>query len=185
MLRTVIACAALGALSWAGAASAAVMVLGEGPASACYEAARADRSDRDALHDCDMALEGPITLRDRVATRINRGIIYVNRRQADLALADFNEAIRLSPELGEAHVNRGAALMLSGDFDAAIASINEGIALNTNEMHKAYFNRAIAYEELGQLRLAYEDYQRAASLAPDWGSPRAELARFSVRRRGE
>jgi tetratricopeptide (TPR) repeat protein len=182
MLRTAIACAALGALG-IGAASAAVMVLGEGPAAACYEAARADRGDREALRDCDMALEGPITLRDRVATRINRGIIYVNRRQADQALVDFNEAIRLDPELGEAHVNRGAALMLRGDFRGAIDSINEGIALDTAELHKAYFNRAIAHEELGQLRAAYEDYQRAASLAPEWRSPQVELARFSVRRR--
>lgn len=185
MLRTVIACAALGAISFAGSASAAVMVLGEGPARACYEAARADRGDRDALHDCDVALQGPITPSDRVATRINRGIIYVNRRQANLALADFDEAIRLAPTRGEAHVNRGAALMLNGDYQGAIESINEGIALDTNEVHKAYFNRAIAHEELGQLRAAYEDYQQAASLAPEWQSPRMELARFTVRRRDD
>jgi len=181
-MRTLLAAGlAIAALS-AGSASAAVMVLGDGPAKACYEAARDDRSDLEALRDCNAALEGALSRHDRMATSINRGIVYVNRRQAESALHDFDDAIRLNPNSGEAFVNRGAALLLAGDYTGAIASIDRGIALETGEIHKAYFNRAIAHEEMGDLRAAYEDYQTAATLSPEWSVPRAELARFTVRR---
>jgi tetratricopeptide (TPR) repeat protein len=130
-----------------------------------------------------VALNGDLTRADRTATRVNRGIVLVNRRQADAAIADFDRAIRMNPALGEAHVNRGAALMLKSEYEEAVEAITRGIGLNTEEPHKAHYNRAIAYEALGNLRAAYDDYTRASELAPEWREPRAELARFTVRRR--
>lgn len=183
MKSVLFACTAFAAFWTSGSAFGAALVLGEGPAQACYEAARADRNDILALRTCNSAFETALSHSDRVATSINRGIILVNRRDPEAALADFNRAISLDPESGEAYVNRGAALVLMAEYDEAILSLTRGIELASDELHKAYFNRAIAYEELGQVRNAYEDYSRAAELAPDWQMPRAELARFTVTRR--
>jgi tetratricopeptide (TPR) repeat protein len=72
--------------------------------------------------------------------------------------------------------------MMKNEYEAAVESITRGIGLNTEEPHKAYYNRAIAYEAIGNVRAAYDDYTRAAELAPEWAQPRTELARFTVRR---
>jgi len=168
-------------VAFAGPAQAASTVIGGGPARACFEAANTGRTDLGALTDCDTAIGGQeLSARDRAATVVNRGVIHLLRREADSALADFDRAIDWRPDLGEAYVNRGAALILRGDFAGAIASINKGLELGAEDPHEAYFNRAIAEEKLDNTRAAYADYRRAAELKPDWALPRAELARFTV-----
>ncbi|MBL8557147.1 MAG: tetratricopeptide repeat protein [Hyphomonadaceae bacterium] len=164
-----------------GPAHAASSVLGGGDARACYEAASKGRTDLGALLDCDSAIAGQeLSARDRAATVVNRGVIHLLRRDAAKALADFDRAIAWRPSLGEAHVNRGAALILSGDYAGAVASINRGLELGTEDLHEAYFNRAIALERLDNYAGAYADFRRAAELKPDWDLPGRELARFTV-----
>lgn len=181
MTRLILA-AALALALGAEAAQAAVTVLGETAAHACYQSAIEGRTDRGALRACESALEQEsITTRDRAATYVNRGVIRLHRREFTDALTDFDTAIRLMPRLGEGHVDRGAALIMLSDYDGAIAAITHGISLGPEDLHEAYFNRALAYELRGDLRQAYEDYRRAAELAPDWPRPHLELARFQVR----
>lgn len=177
--------AAMAALTLAPAtASAAVTVFGSGPAQLCYEAARDGASSVFALRECDAALEdGQLSDRDRAATFVNRGVLHLQRREASEALADFDAAIALRPEAGEAHVNRGAALILLNRAADAVAAIDQGLALNTEDPHEAHFNRAVAWEILGDLNAAYRDYRRAQELKPDWALPQAELARFTVAQR--
>ncbi|KAF0176907.1 MAG: tetratricopeptide repeat protein [Hyphomonadaceae bacterium] len=164
-----------------GPARAASSVIGPGPARVCFEAANAGRADLSALLDCDAAISSQeLNARDRAATVVNRGVIHLLRRNAAKALEDFDRAIDWQPDLGEAYVNRGAALILSGDFQGAIASINRGLELGAEDPHEAYFNRAIAYEKLDDLPAAYADYRRAVELKPDWALPQQELARFTV-----
>ena len=71
--------------------------------------------------------------------------------------------------------------MIGQGHDAdGIAEIDRGLALNPMEPEKAYFNRAIAEERLGDLKSAYADYRKAQTLKPDWPLPANELARFKV-----
>ncbi len=162
-------------------AHAASSVIGPGPARACFEAADSGRADMSALLDCDTAVSSQeLNTRDRTATVVNRGVIYLLRRDARSALQDFDRAIAWQPDLGEAYVNRGAALILVGDYRGAIAAINQGLELGAQDPHEAYFNRAIAHEKLDDTRAAYADYRRAAVLKPDWTLPQQELARFTV-----
>lgn len=164
-----------------GHAHGASSVLGGGDARACFEAANKGRTDLAAIRDCDTALFGQeLSSRDRAATMVNRGVIHLLRRDAPKALDDFDRAISWRPDLGEAYVNRGAALILAGNFDAAVTSINRGLELGVEDPHEAYFNRAIAQEKQDNVRAAYADYRRAAELKPDWDLPARELARFTV-----
>lgn len=164
-----------------GPAHGASSVLGPGPARACYEAANSGRADLASLLDCDTAISGAeLNARDRAATVVNRGVIHLLRRDAASALKDFDLAIAWRPDLGEAYVNRGAALILQGDYQGAITSINRGLELGAEDPHEAYFNRAIAHEKLDDMRAAYADYRRAIELKPDWALPQQELARFTV-----
>ncbi|MDX2236064.1 MAG: tetratricopeptide repeat protein [Hyphomonadaceae bacterium] len=165
-------------------AQAAVTMIGDGPARACYAAALAGDGAAHGLRACDDALgSDQLAANDRAATMINRGVIRLQRREARLALADFDTAVAWRPLLAEGHVNRGAALILLGETDAAIAAITHGLSLQPRDPHEAYFNRALAHEQNGDVRAAYADFRRAAELAPTWTLAQAELARFEVRPR--
>ena len=171
-------------------ASAASLVLGGGRAQDCYQAARrvdlpavATASD---LRNCTEALETEaLSVRDRVGTLVNRGILSMSRRDYRAALDDYAAALKLSPQSGVAHVNRGAALIGLGRAREGVEAIDRGLALNAAEPEKAYFNRAYAREQLGDIKGAYMDYSHAAELRPDWDLPRTELARFTVHRQSE
>ncbi|MBU6373626.1 MAG: tetratricopeptide repeat protein [Alphaproteobacteria bacterium] len=173
-------------MSAAPAAHAATMVIGGGQAESCYKEADSGRASQYGLAICTGALEGdPLTRVDRAATFVNRGVIYLQRRDGKLALADLESALRLAPEIGEVHVNRGAALVMLGRYAEGEAALSRGIEIGSKQPQDAYFNRAIARESLGDLKGAYRDYVEAQRLAPEWTAPKVELARFSVSRPGE
>lgn len=168
-----------------GRASAAVMIFGTGQAHACSEAAhRIPKTQVDlqrALEACDTALTAEnLNLRDQAGSHINRGVLRVARADYAAAKDDFDAAVDLMPSLGEAYVDRGAALLGMRRYADAVVEIDRGIALNTTEPEKAYFNRAVALEALDDIQGAYRDYKRAADLKPDWDQPRNELVRFTI-----
>lgn len=165
--------------------AAAVATLGSGYAKACFEAAEKGRPPRAALRICDSALlDESLAAHDRAATLVNRGIIQMQARNLPAAIADYDAAIRARPETAEAYVNKGIALVRQGDRDGeAVAQLSEGIARNPNRPEIAYYTRAIANEMLGRTRAAYDDYARAAQLAPGWAEPAEQLQRFQTVRR--
>lgn len=164
---------------------AASSVYGTGLAQNCFEAAKGLRTaDAQALRECDAAVSDPgLNAHDRTASVVNRGIVHLLRREADAALADFDLAIAWAPTVGEAHVNRGAALILKADYAGAIAAIDHGLELGSEDPQDAYFNRAVANEKLDRIPAAYRDFKKAAELKPGWAAPQLELARFTVAER--
>ena len=186
-MRAPVLIAVMLAAASAGGAWAQALVLGGGRAQACYQAARMSEVRGPAMASqidtCDAALETEaLSVRDRAGTFVNRGILRMSRREYELALADYAQAIRLAPDSGVAHVNRGAALIALERPDEGVAAIDQGLALNAEQPEKAYVNRGYGREMLGDLKGAYFDFTRAAELKPGWELPRKELARFTVRR---
>lgn len=164
----------------AGTASAYVIVAGGSLATACYQNARDELDTAQAVEQCNNALIESLNEHNRAGTLINRGIIHMNRHAYGRALADFDAAIALQPQLAEGHINRGAALLAQNNYAGAIAAIDRGLELAPEDPARAYYNRAVAHEELGHVREAYRDYRQASDLAPTWGPPQTELARFRV-----
>lgn len=107
----------------------------------------------------------------------------MNRRDHERAMRDFDQAVVLAPALGEARFNRGSALIALNRWSEGVAEIEQGLKLGMRQPERAYYNRAIAREELNDTRGAYLDYREAARLKPDWDLPRLELARFTVQAR--
>jgi tetratricopeptide (TPR) repeat protein len=176
--------AAAAALAWAGSAGAAVTVLGGGMAKQCSEAALSGESAIRFETLCTMALDAEmLSLRDRAGTFVNRGILKLRRKEFAAAQFDFNRAIQTKPDLGEAYVNRGAAAVGARRFADGLVDLNKAIELGVEEPEKAYYNRALAYEGLDDMKAAYFDYRKAQELKPDWDAPGRELARFTVERR--
>lgn len=168
----------------AGGAQAAVTVLGGGMAQACSKAALGGESDSKSEDMCTLALDTELlSLRDRAGTYVNRGVLKLRRREFNAAQFDFNRAVQTKPDLGEAYVNRGAASVGARRFAEGLTDLNKALEMGVEEPEKAYFNRALAYEGLDNMKAAYFDYQKALELAPDWEQPKKELARFTVERR--
>jgi tetratricopeptide (TPR) repeat protein len=181
--------AALAALAAAPSAAAqdpnaearAVTVIGtDAQARRCGErVASGDASDA-TVETCTRALNyRRLTRESQIQLLVNRGVTYLRRREIEAALADFDAVIAVAPRNGEAHLNRGAALLQLGRPGPAITAITEALGLGVREPHKAYLNRGVARENLGDLRGAYEDYSTALQIQPDWGPANAELARFA------
>jgi len=158
-----------------------------GAARGCYNAAQPAPSRpalREALRLCDAALrDARLGAGDRAATLINRGIVQMEAKNFAAALADYDAAIKARPETAEAYVNKGIALLRSGRDAEAVAQLSEGIARSPSKPEIAYYSRGVAHETLGRAREAYEDYSRAAQLAPEWSEPAEQLQRFQLVRK--
>ncbi len=150
-------------------------------ASSCYDLAKARSISPDSIGVCTAAIKREL-LDDRnlAATHINRGVLYLQRKDGDSAMADFDKALTLLPATGEAYANRGAALMLMRQYPEAIADITKGLELKTAQPERAYYNRALAREQTDDIRGAYADFRQAQGLKPDWDLPAKELTRYKV-----
>ena len=184
--RGLLVAAALAATGSGTAADAAATILGGSSAGRdCYLAAEFKRETKASLDTCSRALDlDSLNRRDRAATLVNRGIIHMQARDLENAVADYRSAIAMDPALAEAHVNLGIALLHRGGQDkAAIDSLTRALEMKPDRPEVALYTRAVAHEMLGNVREAYEDYAAAAALAPEWKEPAEQLKRFSVERR--
>jgi len=182
-IRTKIVSAAVGvALAWGAAeqSKAATFVIG-GFAGACYQAAKAGRSNPDSIDLCTWALSRePLNAHDRAGTLVNRGAMYLNNRDLDQAHADFDKAMAIEPGLGEAHVGEGVWLINQERFAEAESQIDIGLAGGIEEQEKAYYFRGLARWGQDDFKGAYLDFQKALELKPGWDLPRRQLAHFQV-----
>ena len=182
----VLTCLAASALAFPGAAQASSMVIGSGLARLCYEAADAEKATPQSLDACTRAIgEEPLAFDDQVATYVNRGILRAHMSDFAGALGDYDQAIRMDPQEPEAYLNKATlVLKQQHDWRAARDLFDAAIARRTRRPEFAYFGRAVASEMAGDYAAAMADYQKASALAPNWGQPKKELARFQVRKRG-
>ena len=85
------------------------------------------------------------------------------------AIADYDSAIRLKPDLAAVYYNRGIAKYKLGQHFAAIADYDTAIRLKPDYAN-TYYNRGIAKYKLGQHFAAIADYDTAIRLKPDYAN---------------
>ncbi|HEY0628793.1 MAG TPA: tetratricopeptide repeat protein [Sphingomicrobium sp.] len=164
-------------------ASASVISIGSGFAESCWRAAEDRDASRTAMDNCNKAMaEEGLGHHDRVATHVNRGILYLIRGNVKEANTDFDTALRLDPTEPDAWLNKAVIHARFGNSTAAMPFVSKALELKTRRPALAYFVRAMAYEDSGNIQAAYYDLKRAQSLEPKWSEPVAELKRFQVRR---
>lgn len=105
---------------------------------------------------------------------VNSGWEYLNMEEYDIAIENFNEAIRIDPNHAEAYQYRGAAYAKMEDWDTAIENYNEAIKFDPGYA-LAYYNRGIAYSEKGEWDAAIENFDKAIRFDPDY------LQTYSIR----
>ena len=108
-----------------------------------------------------------------------RGLVYIDkasreRKQAgqmyDLAIRDFNDAIRLNPTMAAHFVGRASAYMLKEEFRQAIADFTEAIRLAPGDEY-TYLHRGIAYHTVNEPDNAISDCSEAHRINPQDVNP--------------
>jgi Tetratricopeptide repeat len=99
----------------------------------------------------------------------NRANIWDEKGEHDIAIGDYNEAIRLDPAIPEIYNNRGRAWSFKGEFGKAIADYNEAIRLDPKYL-SPWNNRSWLEATCPDVRFrdgkkAVEDANRALELA--------------------
>jgi lipoprotein NlpI len=97
-----------------------------------------------------------------------RGTAYSNKGQYDLAIEDFDQAIRRNPRDEYAFNNRGNVYYRKGQYDRAIQDYDQAIKIDYDS--GAFCNRANAYRAKGQYNLAIADYDQAIRFNPQYAT---------------
>ena len=165
-------------------ANAFVVVVGNSLGHDCFMAAKASvvgGNVDDGLATCTVALtDGGLTTHDRAATFINRGVLRHAKGLYDAAMEDYQDGINIMPDLGDAYVDRAAALIWMKRYDEAIVDVNKGIALGLSYPHLGYYNRAVAEELKGDFKASYFDFKKVLELEPTFQQATDQLKNFTV-----
>lgn len=168
------------ALAVVGAQAQIVVSHGSGAGHDCYVHARFAFEPTEGIRDCTIALGQPLSASDRAATYDNRGIILNRQERFDEAVADFNRATTLRPDLGDAYINLGSVLIRQKSYEQALAQIDKGMQLGASFPHIGYYDRALALELLGRYQEAYHDYKKALEIEPSFSLASERLKDFVV-----
>jgi tetratricopeptide (TPR) repeat protein len=95
----------------------------------------------------------------------NRGLIHLEMKSYDKAIADFTESIKKAPKFIVPYENRASIYAERKEWDKAIADFDEMIKLDA-KYTDAYRKRAQAYVAKGQLDKALTDLDAAVEREP-------------------
>jgi Flp pilus assembly protein TadD len=102
--------------------------------------------------------------------RINYGRIMYGKKMYGQAIREFSTAVKLMPQLVEAHIDLGYALMASKKYEEAEGSFNEALKINA-ESDNAIAGLGLSYYHRGNTELAFAELEKAF-IAPN---PRLEV----------
>jgi len=94
----------------------------------------------------------------------NRGLVYSNTHQYDLALEDYSKAIEIDPFHYSALNNRATIYSRNEQYQSAEADYSQSLALNEN--FQSFYNRGNLYIKLARYEEAIKDFNKAIEIKP-------------------
>jgi tetratricopeptide (TPR) repeat protein len=102
---------------------------------------------------------------DRTAAYYHRGLVRYEKNSLTEAIADFDQAILLSPTWELAHNRRGMARRMQGELEQSLTDFERAKELSpTFSAPRNY--RAKTLADLGRFEEAIKEYEQAVALAP-------------------
>ncbi|MGE3853202.1 MAG: tetratricopeptide repeat protein [Planctomycetota bacterium] len=114
------------------------------------------------------------------ADHVRRGLLRMALGNPDGAVEDYRAALRIDPDMAEAHFNIGVARQAAHDLDGALNEYTEALRLNPRYV-AALNNRGHALFEAGRRTEAMKDFDAALRIDPRM--PDALNNRGTARRR--
>jgi tetratricopeptide (TPR) repeat protein len=99
-------------------------------------------------------------------TFLDRGMMFANRGDYELAIADYNEALRLEPNLSYAYILRGIAYREMKNIRDAFYSFVQAVELNPNDA-EVYVWLGLVLQDMGELNDAIMVFSQAIRLNPN------------------
>lgn len=96
-----------------------------------------------------MAAERPHA--DEIALRFRQGVVMLHAKDYDHAITAFHQVLKYAPDMPEAHVNMGFALVGRGNHKQAADFFESATVLRPAQAN-AYYGMAMAFEGLGDTR---------------------------------
>ena len=117
----------------------------------------------EAIQDYNRSLE----LEENSLAYRNRGLMYMQKQEYGAAVADFTQAIALTPDQQILYTLRARAYCNNWEYEKSRADSEQALELGmpSAEIHTVL---ADALEELGQDEQALQNYQKALQLDPDY-----------------
>lgn len=103
--------------------------------------------------------------RAEIDLRFKQGVIMLHAKDYDHAIAAFHRVIELAPNMPEAYVNMGFAMLGKKEYGAAADFFDEATTLRSDQIN-GYYGMAVAQEGLGNLRAAVEAMRAYLHRAP-------------------
>jgi Tetratricopeptide repeat len=107
--------------------------------------------------------DAPKAVRRQVEVHLSDGLKQAWNGELDRAIAAFDAAITLAPDLATAYLNRGLVYDWQGNSGAAIADLNRAVKLSPKSA-RVYYNRGVLLRKYGNSKLADSDAQQAINL---------------------
>jgi tetratricopeptide (TPR) repeat protein len=104
-------------------------------------------------------------------TYLARGNAWLEQQQYERALADYDTALEMKPDLTDALFNRALTYRMQEKYDLALADLNYLIGLRPNDVG-AINNRAIIWSLKSYFDMSRREFERALEISP--GDPQIE-----------
>lgn len=95
----------------------------------------------------------------------NLGSVLLRKRQPGAAIVEFQKALQINRDYGDADVDTGSALMLMGETSQAISYFQKALQIKPN-FAEAWSNLGSALVKTGEVDEAIQCYQKAVAIEP-------------------
>ena len=112
---------------------------------------------------------------DRATAYGDRGTGYATKNEIDLALRDYDEAVRLDPKSANSYIFRGNAQRHLRRFDAAIADYSRALAIDAKST-QAFVGLGNVYADRNEDARAIAEYDQAIRIDPQYVLPYLDRA---------
>ncbi|HLF76873.1 MAG TPA: protein kinase [Dehalococcoidia bacterium] len=154
----------------AGLAALVFLVVSQGEKAATLQTASQTATASPAVSIRQPAANPSPAIGQSAAFYLDRGARYYDQKQYDLALADYESALKLDPKNARAYSGIGRVLHAQKNEDLALENYNKAIALDPSNA-SFYTGRGNVHRALGKPDLALADYNKAIALNPKEGEP--------------
>lgn len=121
-----------------------------------------------------VAVHAEKQLKAEMDMRFRQGVLMLHAKQYEHAMTAFHRVLQLEPDMPEAHVNLGFALLGMNNFAEARDFFAEALAIRA-EQTNAHYGLALAMDGLGERHEAVEAMYRYVTFAPP-GDPYRQQA---------